>query len=273
MNKYCVYLHKDKEGNVRYVGSGNRERPYSLTNRSKEHREMLNDLSVEIVKSGLSKREAIYLENELYNFNVSNGLLLNKVPPCAVNMLDYDAISMYVEYNESSKSKLVWKESDRFGKRCKGEQAGSLDVSKGYYRVKILNKRYYVHRVIWVLFTKQDIPEGVVIDHIDRNGANNSISNLRVVSQSENMLNAERSGRVEKGRREYKRNTRNSSGVTGLYWSNINNVWMVEKRVKSVEYRKRFNPRKLFPDLDQHTAKEKSFVIAVSFIESLNRQS
>ena len=38
------------------------------------------------------------------------------------------------------------------------------------------------------------IPENMVIDHIDGNRSNNSLDNLKLVSQSDNMYNAQRNG-------------------------------------------------------------------------------
>lgn len=44
------------------------------------------------------------------------------------------------------------------------------------------------HRVIWYYFNG-NIPEGMDIDHIDGNKQNNSLSNLRCISKSDNMRN------------------------------------------------------------------------------------
>lgn len=45
-----------------------------------------------------------------------------------------------------------------------------------------------VHRLVYEAF-KGEIPEGMEIDHIDRNRRNNNPDNLRVVTHKENMLN------------------------------------------------------------------------------------
>lgn len=48
--------------------------------------------------------------------------------------------------------------------------------------------RYYVHRIIWLL-KFGDIPNNMVIDHLDGNPFNNQISNLRLVTQHVNSRN------------------------------------------------------------------------------------
>ena len=65
---------------------------------------------------------------------------------------------------------------------------GSL--RNGYLR---LNSIISIHRLVWETFNGE-IPEGMVIDHIDGNRSNNALSNLRLVTQSENMSNAQTNG-------------------------------------------------------------------------------
>lgn len=49
-------------------------------------------------------------------------------------------------------------------------------------------KKVYVHRMVYEAF-KGEIPEGLEIDHIDRNKHNNNPDNLRVVTRAENQKN------------------------------------------------------------------------------------
>jgi len=58
----------------------------------------------------------------------------------------------------------------------------------GYYEVHILGNKYKVHRLVYFAFIG-DLTENLVIDHIDRDGTNNNISNLRLVTKSINCLN------------------------------------------------------------------------------------
>lgn len=64
----------------------------------------------------------------------------------------------------------------------------------GYYRVNLVKYGHIsVHRLIWETFNGP-IPDDKVIDHIDGNRHNNNLSNLRCVSQSENMYNSQMNG-------------------------------------------------------------------------------
>lgn len=65
----------------------------------------------------------------------------------------------------------------------------------GYYKVTfcIKNKYYEVlgHRFAWY-YTHKELPE--YIDHIDRNGFNNLLNNLRSVTNAQNAWNVEAKG-------------------------------------------------------------------------------
>lgn len=63
----------------------------------------------------------------------------------------------------------------------------------GYLRVNLASGHYSKHLLIWEAFNGP-IPNDMVIDHIDGNRQNNKLSNLRLVTQGENMLNAQRLG-------------------------------------------------------------------------------
>ena len=68
-----------------------------------------------------------------------------------------------------------------------GQLAGDKD-GRGYRRVMLVKQHYKMHRLIWVMFNG-DIPDGIVIDHIDRDITNNHIENLRLATKSENARN------------------------------------------------------------------------------------
>ena len=61
--------------------------------------------------------------------------------------------------------------------------------SNGYRRVRLLNKKYHVHRLAW-LWNHGEFPgEGYEIDHMNGHKADNRIENLRIVTKKGNAAN------------------------------------------------------------------------------------
>jgi len=81
--------------------------------------------------------------------------------------------------------KLYWKESR--GRKAAGSEAGT-NHGDGYKTVRIDGKAHYVHRIVKEMTTGKKIRTGDV-DHKDRNRSNNSPTNLRKVSRSDNNKN------------------------------------------------------------------------------------
>lgn len=75
-----------------------------------------------------------------------------------------------------------------------------------------VQSKVYLHRHIMCS------PEGMVVDHINRNGLDNRKANLRICSQSENLANARGRG----GHSNYK----------GVTWFKPANLWMAQIRVQ-----------------------------------------
>ena len=101
---------------------------------------------------------------------------------------------------------------------------------KEYYRVDVGNKKYRAHRLIYVWHHGDTDFTGLQIDHIDGNGLNNRIENLRLVTPSQN------------NRNQHKLNARNTSGITGVYRNQSG--WTAEiynnERKRQQIYRKDF---------------------------------
>lgn len=185
-NRFCVYLHKINDKIV-YIGSGTIERVKSKKNRTEQHLDCWNKIDFEIVKDELSKSESFKLEQELLDKLWSSSSLLNRSKTVnKVKRISFKRISELFVYDEGSPT-CLFRVSGKNGltdRVVAGTKTGS-----NYSRVYFDKKYYGVHRVVYCLCNKIDLDSDLVIDHIDGNNTNNKISNLRLVSHSENMKN------------------------------------------------------------------------------------
>ena len=82
--------------------------------------------------------------------------------------------------------KTAQSKCEGWNKRYAGKPAGNKAL--GYLQISIDCKRYQAHRIVYKMLLGP-ISAGQMIDHIDGNRCNNSPSNLRLVSHSENNQN------------------------------------------------------------------------------------
>jgi len=101
--------------------------------------------------------------------------------------------------------------------RFSGKNAGTIK-GNGYLAIRINSKVCKAHRLAF-LYTEGYFPENQV-DHMDRDRANNKLSNLREVSQMCNMQNC----MLAKN---------NTSGVTGVTWGKDTNKWHARIKINS----------------------------------------
>lgn len=196
---YYVYLHKDNNGVIFYVGKGRGDRYKTKTNRSLSWNEKVkNGYSYEFYSENLDEATALLVEADLIR---SLKGLINNIPTGNLPFTQ----EYYLEHfkvDDTSPSGIVRintgsdnsKPSFGFIHNCQGRK---------YWRIKFKSRTVLLHRLIWIL-TNGDIPNGCVIDHIDGDGLNNKLENLRSVTTSINNKN-----------KAISRN--NSSGVTGVY--------------------------------------------------------
>lgn len=100
-------------------------------------------------------------------------------------MIDSITFNDLFNVNPSLSSGIEWKV--KRGPKAAGSIAGSRDPN-GYWRVGLAGKQHLTHRVVWAM-VHGPIDQGFVIDHIDGNKDNNSITNLRMCNQADNTRN------------------------------------------------------------------------------------
>lgn len=130
-----------------------------------------------------------------------------------------------LRYDEYT-GKLYWKTA--FHKSRIGMEAGGIDYQnehRGYYRLRVNldGRQTFAHHIVWFLnygYWPQDT--GLVIDHIDGDGLNNRLSNLRLVDYSTNAKNMSLT-------------SLSKSGVPGVTWVADRSKWRVRIKVDGVK--------------------------------------
>ncbi len=127
---------------------------------------------------------------------------------------DYDSVLGVLSYR-------THKVKSKIGKICRYKH------NKGYYRVKIKNKQYMHHVLIWN-WHYGIIPDDKLVDHIENVdysiGANDRIENLRLVTPRVNVIKS-------------KMNKSNKSGYRGVNFYKKSNKWEAKISVNNKQIR------------------------------------
>ena len=128
-------------------------------------------------------------------------------------ILSYDPATGYITYLDRPNDMFS---SDRAANSWRtqylGERAGSNITRDGrtYCQIELFNVKYNAHRLAWKIYYGEDPPD--IIDHIDGDGSNNKIENLRAATIFQNGWNA-------------KKSSRNKSGYKGVSFNTQRNKW------------------------------------------------
>lgn len=186
---YYVYLHRELNGSIFYVGKGRKDRYKNKNNRSIAWKDKAsNGYTSEFYRENLTETEALEIEAELI---ITLDGLTNKNPD-SKNLFTKEDYAEYFKINRDSPSGLdrikgVWNGQQFLGKIG---NTGSVDAN-GYWEVRFKKRIIKVHRIIWTL-TNGNILDNQVIDHKDGDTLNNNIENLRSVSKHLNCKNLAR---------------------------------------------------------------------------------
>ncbi|PBB41756.1 hypothetical protein CK222_21610 [Mesorhizobium sp. WSM3866] len=105
---------------------------------------------------------------------------------------------------------------------ARGKRCFETD-NKGIYKQGTFRRQsFFAHRVVWAIHYGEWPADGYEIDHINGDGKDNRIENLRLVSHLENCRNL--------GRRLPK-NPERDSGVNGVYWHKQSRKWMARIKI------------------------------------------
>jgi hypothetical protein len=129
--------------------------------------------------------------------------------------VDMERIKRMLSY-EPSTGVFTWLCNRKGGSARVGAVAGCRR-SDGYVHIVIDSERNYAHRLAWQMAVGP-IPAGMEIDHIDHDPSNNTLNNLRLVTKAGN-------------RRNRSRDSRNTSGVNGVFWAAHAKAWSAQIRV------------------------------------------
>lgn len=130
-------------------------------------------------------------------------------------MLTFEQINNKLAYNPTTGT---------FRRRNKGKQlVGTIETRKGsrHLRISINGHRYYAHHLAW--FLSKGTWATNQLDHINGDGLDNRISNLREATHSQNQINKAK-----------RKNT--TSKYKGVSWVSSRGRWRAQITIEGIHY-------------------------------------
>jgi HNH endonuclease len=131
----------------------------------------------------------------------------------------------YFNYDPDN-GQLTWKVNRS---KSKIGQVINNHNEKGYIRFRFNRENWRVHRVAWAMHHGED-PGNFQVDHINGQRDDNRITNLRLVTNSENNCNM-------------KLTTKNKSGVRGVNWIKHCKKWRAEIKFRGKHYQRHYEDK------------------------------
>ena len=104
------------------------------------------------------------------------------------------------------------------GTRKTNKRGRSLGIVIAYKK-----SHYGAHRIAWVLANQAEIPDGMLIDHMNGDPCDNRLSNLRLATSTINNQNIRCAG------------SRSASGLLGATWNKHDKAWTAAIVVNKVK--------------------------------------
>lgn len=131
-------------------------------------------------------------------------------------IFDYSPLNGWLVWKERPSHMFATKRAfNCWNSRSAGKRAGRISAgATGYVKriASINNTTYYEHRIIWKIMTGDEPP--FQIDHINRDATDNRWENLRDGTEINHLSRS--------------RNSRNTSGISGISKDKRFNYWKVE---------------------------------------------